>query len=581
MKIESKENITIDIQDKDHSSGTRVRIEAAHSGVMNGNHLFYLPSALESAAITANTFPKPLQKQHYDKTLGYIYKTNYNNFNTDSPYYKDICDSKDFVSLTNTVKTYIKTDDYKYNSKGFGVLVSEAKLYNRSKIEDLKNGDSGTVSIAGKGTTVCSICSQYMGKGGKCKHILGNFYGKERCFGIVGNFDLDHISFEAVPANWETNSSIMIADSQLQGKLELIKEGQPMTLDELKEKVGSDISELTSSLGLGGYFIPKFLKETSTAKRSQFLLAKDRMLAVNTPLTTYVSKLLVDSLEDSEDKTMLLTLLEPKLKATFADKTSEEILQALEEELKETPAEEAKEVETEVVSEPTVVEEPVAEQPTVEVTDADSMFAAISSRISDEVANAVNSIVAAAKSDSDGEANALLLEQLEALQSDLNSAGVLIDQLNEDLRQSLIGQILLLKQVSLGSDYYDQILTRSVPELKITLQDHTAMYNGVACETDIQDSLNTPVVQEEPEVKDEPVVLEKTSTEEALVTQEQDDPVELEITDADKHISGILEETTSTLSGAEFSKLYKNTVISYGSVTAKKLRQALKAAKKI
>ena len=105
------------------------------------------------------------------------------------------------------------------NKTGFGVLVSKARLFNTGKIQDLQNGDSGTVSVAGTGAAVCSICAGFISK---CPHSLGRMYEGQKCFGIVGNFSLDHISFETIPANWETNSMI-IADSQLSGKLEFIK----------------------------------------------------------------------------------------------------------------------------------------------------------------------------------------------------------------------------------------------------------------------------------------------------------------------------------------------------------------------
>lgn len=271
MKINTEQNLHVEIKDSLNISSANIKIEAAHSGVINGNHLFYLPSALTTAAETANVFPKPLQKKHYDKTLGYIYNTTYEEKDTDSEYYKAICNYKDAKDLVSSVKKYITTDEYKRNKTGFGVLVSKARLFNPSKIRDLQNGDSGTVSVAGSGAAVCSICAGFISD---CPHKLGRTYQGQTCFGIVGNFALDHISFETIPANWETNS-IIIADSQLSGKLEFIKEGQPMTLEELKGKLSEEnLPALFESLGLTQY-LTKYTKESKSANKSQYLLAKE------------------------------------------------------------------------------------------------------------------------------------------------------------------------------------------------------------------------------------------------------------------------------------------------------------------
>ena len=78
MKIESTENLrisnTLEIEDalKENKS-ISLKIDAAHAGTLNGNFLFYTPKALSKGSLSLKKFYKPLQKAHYDKTLGYIY----------------------------------------------------------------------------------------------------------------------------------------------------------------------------------------------------------------------------------------------------------------------------------------------------------------------------------------------------------------------------------------------------------------------------------------------------------------------------------------------------------------------------
>lgn len=585
MQLISEEQIKIvetklNIEDALKKDNVSIKIEAAHAGVMNGNFLFYLPKALVSGANSLNTFYKPLQKKHYSKTLGYIYNSEYIETNTKSKYYKDIIASSNSKELVNNVKKYIKTKEYEQNKTGFGVLVAKAKLHDKNKIKDLQYNDTGTVSVAGDaGIAYCSICGNHVAE---CGHKLGYRYqDNELCFGIVADdFEVDHISFETIPANWETNS-LIIADSGLLGNIELIEEGQLMKLsfEKLKEKLG-DIESVLTELDLLEY-LDRYLADVTAALKSQFLLPAEQKLPFNTPLTTYITNLILSQLEESEDKDILTGLFGTSYSDIFDGKTEEEIKNILS-------------TITEKVIEPKV--EPVVNQepediPTnvLEVTDSDKLVLAITDSLTATLNNSFQSAMdnlftqfsELFTKDQEAKANKILSEQINAVKEDLASSTSLNETITVKYKESLINQIILLKNVDSDSEYVSKLKDRSIQELTMTLEDHIQLNAS---------KVETPVVEPTVDLVDDPA--NKLKVEDSLKTitkveptvaieSMKDDEPSLTIEDSDSILNTIVNGVESKLSNTQFASLYKSTVFEHGSKVAKKLHSALKAQQKL
>lgn len=562
---ETKLNIEDALKNK---TNVAVQIEAAHAGVINGNFLFYLPKALSFGAESLNKFYKPLQKKHYSKTLGYIYESNYKETNTSSNYYNKIVQATDPKELVDNVKKYVKTDDYKYNPTGFGVLVSKARLHDVDKIKDLQYNDTGTVSVGGDaGVAYCSICHNQIAE---CGHKLGHRYkNNELCFGIVADdFEIDHISFETIPANWETNSLIITDSQQVLGNIELIEEGQLMklTLDKLKERLGNIESVLTE-LNLIEY-IEQYKTDIESALNSQFLLSADKFLPYNTPLTTYVTNKLLSQLEDSEDKTILIELFGTSFEDIFAEKTEEEIKTILTEGIKETKPDEV----TLEPALPTVPEE-VKNEP-LAITDSDKIALAITDSLVATLDNSFQGILTQLKDfftkENETKANKILEDRLTAFKSDLSTSNSLVQVVSDELKEALINQIVLIKGVDIESEYFAKLKERSVQELKMTLEDHVQLVKQApkveANTLPITDALKTKKI--------DPTVAVEAMEDNTTTTT-------LEITDADKIVEGLLNSVEGKLNRTEFTSLYKKTTFEHGSRVAKKLQVALKATNKI
>ena len=585
MQISNEENIKIEnkflIEDSlKTNSGVNIKIDAAHAGTINGNFLFYTPKSLIKGADSLKTFYKPLQKKHYSKTLGYIYDSSYVHTNEGSEHYKKINEADSPEKLVKAVKTYIKSKEFK-NSKGFGTLTAKASLHDTKKINDLKNHDTGTVSIAGNSPDAyCSICS---GMIAECDHTLGARYNNETCIGIVAdNLELDHISFETIPANWETGS-LIIQDSQLNGKLEIITEGQPMklTLVELREKLLGNLEEVLTSLGLSE-FIEQFKADASTARNSEFLSPSEKVLPFNTPLTIYVAQKLIEQLEDSEDKEVIVSTLGTAYTSLFDGKSEEEILSLIKE---------VKQVQTVVdepeqpVEEATIASDPVEEVKApvnLEVTDANSIALAImdslTATIDTKFTDIVEKLTEIFTKEANGKANKILEDRIDAFKADLAAAEVFKDQISSELKDSLVNQIILLKNIPKDHEYISVLSNRTIQDLKRTLEDHLFL------------DFTSTKIQEQPVVAEETPVLAVADSQTGPVSQVEavasmdnaEDPATLEITDEDKILSDIVSKLPEEkLTKTSFTKLYKEVFLTHGSQVAKKLQPVLKEQNKL
>lgn len=578
MKVTGDEYINIDkpFEVLDNKSIQRVtlKIEASHAGVVNSNYMFYTPKALQEGSKSLKEFYKPLQKKHYSKTLGYIYDAYYQDNNLKTTYLDNINNSSNADELVQAANAYVESPDYFNNKKGFGFLVSKAKLYDKQKIEELQKNSRGTVSIAGgSDLAYCNVCAKDFNK---CKHKLGTRYNGRTCFAVVDSLGLDHISFETIPADWESNT-VIVQDSHLMGTIEVtdykIQKGTLMklNLNEFKEKL-LNTELILEELGLSS-FSATYQSDLEKALNSQYALPAEKLLPVNTKLTAFVAKEILSQLEESEDKEIIEATINEAYTNFFADLSQEEAKESLsvvQEEIKEL------ELTNDIVEDvPVVVEEPVTpevvSQP-LEVTDAASIILAIQDAFAVKLDEAVSKLTETLTKEHTVRGNQILMAQVEAYKADLQAAKVFEDQLTSELRLSILNQIKTLKNIEETSEYFQKLSTRTIQELKMTLEDHVQLFNQ---------AVSTPVIETTPVVVQDALATTQADTTTA-VAEMNDNSDELEITDADKVVNTIISGLTSEkIERKEFHTLYKATVVSHGSTVAKKLHNVLKQNNRI
>lgn len=578
-----------------------LKIEAAHAGIVNGNYIFYTPKALKEGSKSLKEFFKPLQKKHFDKTLGYIYDAVFES-KVDSKYLEAINTATTPEELGKAVKKYYYSDEYTTNREGFGVLISKARLYDDEKINKLAHNDKGYVSIAGDShSAVCSIC---YGNAAECEHELGSRYGKEVCFAIADSLELDHISFEDIPANWKTNT-LIITDAQVLGKVELIEEGQTMklTLEAFKEKL-ANIENILTELNLTDY-LEAYKADVESAKGGDFLFPKEKLLPLNTKLGAIIATKLLDLLEDGTDKDTVANSVNKEYTKLLGEVTIEEAVEQL-----VVPEVEAEAIvvegEPEVVTEevPLVVEETtvVTEEESLKITDADQMVLkiidSVTTLVDTKLADLQSKVESLMIQDAATHQNKIYEDRIEALQQDIVLAQTTETQLLSELKTSLLSQIALLKQVDVESDYFTKLETRSVRELQMTLEDHVALTNGTSSvtfakedetvvESTVQTEASLAVTDSQKQVEEDPLEdktpVNKTDAVASMSTEEgTDTTASLAITDADAVVSKLVSDLGNrSLGKAEYASLYKSTATEHGIATAKKLHAVLKQQFKI
>lgn len=584
MRIESKEACTVDtsqLKSKD-TKLVNVGIESAHAGVVNGNFIFYTPRAIRQGCLSLKEFYKPLQRKHFDKTLGYIYDATYV-AKADSNYITALEAADTFEELGAIAKEYYYSDEYKQNSEGFGALLAKAKLYDQDKIQELKSNKRGHVSIAGESVNaVCSVCFDIIG-GDTCKHVPGGTYNGDVCFAIADNLKLDHISFEETPASWKTNT-LIIADSKIISKIELTEEGNTMkyTLEQIKELLADRVGLLTL-LGLEAYST-QYEKEAEEATTSSFLFPKEKGLHLNTKLGVLVAKKVAELLVEEETTQVVTASIDKEYEKVLGETSIEDALVALEEEVKavvepeKEPEEPVKTEEGEGEGEGTdlvVDKEAEGEQNVpLQIQDANQVILQIVDQLSAAFDSKLEAFKTELKAENTNTANQIYEDRIDALQQDLVLSQTVEKQLTESLKDSLLTQIVLLKKVDVESEYFSKLKERTVQELRLTLEDLQAFaeQNTPVVVLDVKDSQNTVIEQ--------PKQISKTAA--VAEADDGDKNVTLQIEDADQIISGIVEGIgPRCLERNEYAALYKDTANKHGLDTARRLHVALKQQYKI
>lgn len=579
MQVNSTETYSVsNLPISDNANAVSLRIESAHAGIVNGNYIFYTPKALKAGVKSLKEFFRPIQKKHYDKTLGYIYDAFFEQ-KSESSYLNAIEQAENPTDLVQAVKSYYYSDEYSKNREGFGILVSKAKLYDKDKIKKLSTEDKGHVSIAGGSPSAyCSICSSDVVK---CKHKLGNRYDGEVCFAIADDLELDHISFEEIPADWKTKS-LIITDSLTLGKVEFIEEGITMfTLEELKEKL-QNIENILTELNLSN-FLDQYNQDLEKASAGDFLFPKEKLLPLNTKLGVVVATKLLSQLNDGEEKDTVVSIVQKEYTSLLGETSIEDATSQLEV-VEVTPEEPTEDTVVDQQIEAPIEPEEKQEEDLV-VTDSDKFALSIVDSLStlvdtklSELESKINTLLV---QDSIQRSNTIYEDRIDALQQDLVIAKTTETTLQTELKGSLLKQIALLKQVDVESEYFKKLESRSIKELKMTLEDHEALQSGLSSVTFEQ---NTTVVEDTPDLTvqdNQTVVADPVEPTAAVQTMSDDettgDTTDLTIQDSDAIVNKLVADLGGIrLDKKDYTKLYKSTATEHGVSTAKKLHSVLK-----
>lgn len=497
------------IQDNLQDVAIKVRIRAAHAGKLTGNNVFYTPRALRIGSSTLLTpFAKHVTSKHQGESLGPVNKASYEAYTTQDAEFETLVAALNRVTtpeqLTTVTKQIISHPTYKSPGyKGLGALTIEASLYDDDIVAVIQDQKMGTVSIGGKSYgSFCSICSS---PSGTCKqHVLGMTYKGEKCFHIQDHMKLDHVGFVPDPADPNTYS-VVIEDSLVSSNVDVLGyttkdslKGLKMKLSTLKQKA-SDLEILVKELFPDEVQAAKVLalyKSTSKGSRdSNYVFPEEKLLSTKGFVGAYIADKLIQDLEDDEDKVVIAQQVQTAFKKALgsSELTPDEYLLTLfqEPEVDATPA---------IVDEaaPAVVQDSLTAE--FEGRVADRVVAAILDKLT-EMTSVTAKVESAVIEDS--VKKSLLFTQLETLRSEVEQSDSQITALSKEYKDSLITQILHLKNKEADSKYKTKLDGRTLAELKTTLDDlyedatmtlgvSSAVAKSTLLAATIEDSLKPP-----------------------------------------------------------------------------------------
>lgn len=192
-----------------------VKLEATHSGIINGNQRFYRPDRMQASAYRW-TEPgkalKPLLVEH-DKegpAIGRVHTARYidlsHQYREELPeignmlFFADAATKRlDLFKSINLVLDKLQPrDDY----RGLGYLELGTKVTNPDAIRKVLAGEYLTVSVGFQtDQAICSACHTDWATDDRCEHKLGEMVDGRKMFLIAGNFFYKECSFVNFPAD--------------------------------------------------------------------------------------------------------------------------------------------------------------------------------------------------------------------------------------------------------------------------------------------------------------------------------------------------------------------------------------------
>lgn len=528
-------------------SKIKVKIEASHAGVINGNNVFYTPKALRIGAKTLlEPFNKHLQEKHYSKALGPIHNAYYESTDK-SIELKKIEEATSPTNLVAAVTSYLKSDTYKKNStKGFGALFIEGSIFKQKKIKEIQDSKKGFVSIAGDSNSAfCSICAKAPSE---CSHIPGKIYNNRKAFIIFDSASLDHVSFEEVPADWETNTQIIEDSAKEIFSLEILdnnntEKGQNRLMNQKIEDLKLKLSDLSKIYQ--DYSITAPSTEITDSQTSEYLFPEDKTLALVNKENIYIARKVLEEIEDSVEKEYLVSKVEEQYKKYVGEISLEELEKQV------------------VVQDSQVEDEPsITELTSITKEDLENFLSSIT--------NTIKSSLDIKDSQDTLKSNSVLLNEIKALKADKIALTQSIDSLTVELKDSLLVQL----ENKVTPAYFEKIKDKSLKELKIAFE----IVDSLAAEAVVEATEEVSKIVE-PEIQDSIKEPEQVQVADALQTMEES---KIETPDVDQNVQTILDELKKDIyTQKELSSIYKEQAKLHGFSKAKQVIEAIKKTKTI
>lgn len=463
-KLELADSDIAKLKDAGKVTKLKVKIEASHSGIVNGNYFFYTPTGMSDGVDSfVEPYNKPVHLNHDTSTdpVGRVIAAKYVDYSDLKGGTIDaIKDTTNPSEVVEEVALFVKGTTFNDESyKGLGHVELIAEITDEDAIEKVLDKRYLTVSIGGNvDSAICSVCGTDQMEDSECEHWRGETYDGKVAFLIGGLMDFREVSYVSSPA--DSNAVSEVVNDSNNNELEYTKQTleildyevdkgeHPNMKKKLAEilKQANLVKDSLKTLGLESLALND--EAYGKLRKSSFLFANDKALPINDKAHVLAALHVLDQVEECEDSLQAKEVLDRKYKKLFGETSVEDATQAL-------------------VAEVGGVQDSSEGAGKMSVVDVDALATAIAPLLTKDVTDAVvEKLQESVAVDDSFHAN-----RAEALEVENESLEQENKMLTDRYKSVIINQILVSEDKITDEDYKAKLQSRGLDSLADKLDD--------------------------------------------------------------------------------------------------------------
>ena len=310
-----------------------VKMEATHSGIVNGNNWYYTPDGMAKGAssfIKDSGAPVTIEHEKDSPVVGRVQQSKY--VQTRRPTQIEDSLGRKGMDLVRATKKSLELSRKLGTTEGLGYIELIAKITDSDTINKVLDGEYVGVSVGGQtDSATCSICGTNQMEG-SCGHSRGSFYDSEKCYYIGGNMEFDHVTYTKIPADKNARSTLIRDSEGVSTFMTILDyetiEDHLMKINEVSKSNDALVS-YAQELGLKDYKV----QDSEETAASDYVFSDSRVIPIATKEQASLALAFIsDKLEDSKDKEGIVQVIKDKLEE-LGVKDHAEVIEEMKKEL--------------------------------------------------------------------------------------------------------------------------------------------------------------------------------------------------------------------------------------------------------
>lgn len=337
VRIKSSDDNFLEVKDAIRSGkkirSITVRMEATHSGKVNGNNFYYTPGGMAHGVKSFFGAPVTIEHDENSPIIGRVLDSKYVDYKIQKiESFSDKKDSKYLTSYVNKIKDHVSSYRRMVGYKGLGHIELICKITDSDAIQKVLDGEYIGVSVGGKvDSALCSVCGTNRGQR-DCGHTPGVRYDGEKAFLIGGNMTFDHVTYTKIPADKNAASSIIRDSEDVSSEImildfEIEQKGDSMKV-KISEVSGSNqaLTDYAGSIGLNGFVI-----SDAELPVADYLFSEEKTFPISDKLqASLVMCFIKDKVQEDEGLDKIIAVVQDKLKELEVEDYEKVVKEAVE-----------------------------------------------------------------------------------------------------------------------------------------------------------------------------------------------------------------------------------------------------------